>query len=301
MHPHDPYGPMLAELRRLNDTDTEELFQDSLHQAQPYVTNLRLAYKKSPSNVDFSCQHTRAAYLLAYYPNYIEPLYEILCSLPPDIIQSAFDCEKLRGLFLGAGPAPEVLGWISFLNEHFPQTRTATAYLLDKYIDGWRTGQDITRYHLAPDYWPQGQLTIRPLEFDFLDPMTLTDPFVQRSTQISNLVVMQNCLNDQLNNRQAVLAMLQNVFRLSRPGTVFVISDLQFPAVRNFMCEMIDFVIKSRLGQILLPIQDQPIRSCVHVEVPQIILDHLLIGDAARNLIARKYACYYATAFQRIE
>src|ERR1035437_5825962 len=118
MNQHDPYGPILAELRRLNDADTEDLFYDCLHQSQPYVTNLRRSYQNSPSNVDFSCRHTRAAYLLAYYPNYIEPLYEILCQLHqlhPDVIQGTFGYEKLRGLFLGAGPAPEVLGLLAFL------------------------------------------------------------------------------------------------------------------------------------------------------------------------------------------
>lgn len=301
MKQHDPYSPMLAELRQLNDADTDEILQESLHQAQPYVTNLRQAYKNSPSNVDFSCPHIRAAYLLAYYPSYIEPLYEILCRLSPDAIRNSFGYEKVRGLFLGAGPAPEVLGLIAFFSDHVPEVKRVTAYLLDKYIHGWRIGQEITRYHLAPLYWPNGQLTIRPMEFDFLDPKTLEDRFVQRATQICNLVVMQNCLNDQLGNRQAVLEMLKNIFTQTVPGTLFVISDLNYPAVRELIGEMSDFVEESGLGEVLLPVQNQATRLCSREQVPAIILEHLLNGDEAKNLIPRKYTYFYSAVYQRIE
>ncbi len=301
MNLHDPYGPMLAELRQLNDTDTDEMLQESLYQVQPYVTNLRHAYKNSPSNVDFSCQHIRAAYLLAYYPYYIEPLYEILCQLSPDVVRNTFGCEKIRGLFLGAGPAPEVLGLISFLNDHVPEVNIVTAYLLDKHIHGWRTGQEITRYHLAPLYWPKGQITIRPMEFDFLNPKTLEDRFVQRAMQICNLVVIQNCLNDQMGNRQAVSEMLRNIFAQTVIGTIFMISDLNYPAVRELISEMSDFVEESGLGEVLLPVQNQATRLCSRVEVPPIILNHLLIGDEAKNLIPRKYTYFYSAVYRRIE
>jgi len=301
MKPHDPYGPMLAELRGLNDADTDDIFHESLHQAQPYVMNLRIAYRKTPSNVDFSCQHTRAAYLLAYYPNFIEPLYEILSRLPPEVVQNAFGCEKVRGLFLGAGPAPEVLGWIAFLNDHIPEAEIATAYLLDKYIHGWRTGQEITRYHLAPYYWPKGQIALKPMNFDFLDPETLKDPFVQRSIQISDLVVMQNCLNDQLGNHQPVMTMLQNVFTQVKPGTLFIISDINYNTIRGIIQKFSNFVAQSRLGEVLLHVQKQASRIRSSIDIPPIILEHLLIGDAGRNLIPRKYTYFYSAVFQRTE
>jgi hypothetical protein len=301
MRQHDPYGPMLEELRRINDADTDELFHDSLHQAQQYVTNLRIAYEDSPSNVDFSCPHTRAAYLLAYYPNLIEPLYEILCGLSPEVVHHVFGREKVRGLFLGAGPAPEVIGWIAFLNDYVPEVRIATAYLLDKYIHGWRTGQEITRYHLAPNYWLHGQIAIMPMEFDFLAPETLTNPFVQRSIQISDLVVMQNCLNDQLGNCQAVMIMLQNVFTQITPGTLFVVSDINYNTIRDTIREFSDFVARSGLGEVLLPVQDQAIRIRPHIEVPQVLLEHLLTRDAQRRLIPRKYTYFYSAVYRRIE
>jgi hypothetical protein len=301
MQPHDPYGPMLEELCRLNDADTEELFQSCLEQSQCYVTNLRIAYKKSPSNVDFSCQHTRAAYLLAYYPNYIEPIYETLCKIPQEFIQSAFAGEKLRGLFLGAGPAPEVLGWIAFLNEHLPDVRRATAYLLDKYIDGWRTGQEITRYHLAQHYWPNGHLTLRPMGLDFLNLEILNDPFVQRSIKISNIVVMQNCLNDQLNNQSVILEMLKRVFVQCLPGTLFVIVDLQYQKIRDLIRKMQSIIVNEDLGQIVLPVAEGPILNKANIHIPPIILDHLLIGDASKYLIARENTWYYYAAFQRTE
>ena len=90
MEQHDPYGPMLAELSDVNDADSDELLRDSLRQSQEYVRRLRQAYRNSPSNVDFSCEHTRAAYLLAYYPHYIEVLYKILSAGPQKLLSDYF-------------------------------------------------------------------------------------------------------------------------------------------------------------------------------------------------------------------
>lgn len=301
MKRHDPYGQLLAELRRVNDADTDMFFQESLQKSQPYVTALRLAYANSPSNVDFSCHHIRAAYMLTYYPNYIEPLYEILRLLPMETMQSVFGFDKLRGVFLGAGPAPEVLGWIAFLNDYIPQAKVAMAYLLDKYIHEWRTGQEITRYHLAPYYWPVGELIIRPLEFDFLKLDTLQEAFVQRAIQISELLVMQNCLNDQLGNKGAILEMLKNIFAQTKPGALFILCDLNYQGAHEIMRELENHIIQMGMGQVLLPVKRNSKRYCACFDLPDILRQNLLTGDERKFLIPRKYTDCYYTVIQRVD
>lgn len=300
MPQHDPYGPMLEGLRELNNIPNDDAFAESLELSQQYVTKLRESYLKSPSNVDFSCPHTRAAYLLAYYPNYIEPIYQILCELDDEVIKSVFYRKHMSGLFLGAGPAPEVLGWVKFINDHAKHIKQVTAYLLDKYVQGWRIAQEITRCYLAPYYWRGDLLTIEPMELDFLSSLALEEPFVRHSIEISDLVVIQNCLNDQLANKDAVFAMLLNIFSKTAPGTIFVISDLHYDRVRQFIQNFTTQIEQQNLGKTLIEVKEQPRTISAQFSVPQPVLENLLTGDESKHLIAKKYTKFYYAVFQRI-
>ncbi|GAP05495.1 hypothetical protein ATHL_00328 [Anaerolinea thermolimosa] len=290
---HDPYTYLLDELRIRNDAEDEETFADALHRLQPYVTRLRESYDASPSRVDFSCEHTRAAYMLVYYPHYIEPLYQILCALPQDVIQTCFNGEKVRAAFLGAGPVPEALGWVAFLNEYAPQARVALANLLDWHVHAWRIGQEITAYALAPYYWPRGKTLLQPFEFDLLNPAALEQPRLQQAIRRSSLIVMQNCLNDLLHAREAVLETFQRILDLAESPTLVVVCDLYFPGVCDLMAEMLAAMTQCHWGEVVFPLQYREVTSCIP---PEVITRHLLTGDRTRRLIPRKHTRFYALA-----
>jgi hypothetical protein len=133
MKTHDPYGPILAELRLLCDSGDEAVFRKGLRELQPKVTWLRQQYKKCPSRVDFSDETTRLAYLLVYYPHYIEQVCHVLSNVLG--IESKLNRQHLVVSFFGPGPAPEALGLALFLSEHCPKTTRLTGYLFDKYVD----------------------------------------------------------------------------------------------------------------------------------------------------------------------
>lgn len=299
MKRHDPYGPMLAELSDVNDADTDELLRDSLRQTQSYVSGLREAYRHSPSRVDYSCPHNRAAYLLAYYPHYIEALYHILCGAPQDVIVPFFSHEKLRACFFGAGPAPEALGWVAYLNEHVPTTECAVAYLLDKHNTGWHKGQEITRYHLAPVYWPQGKLITVPLKFDFLNLPDAWDARVERAVQISNLFVMQNCLNDQLDMSDQLLQNFLWIFEKISLGSIFIVADLNFQNVLDLMVKIETAVDENGLGVAIDSAASGIVKFRSRIKVPSIICEELLTGE--ENLIPRQYTRFYSSILVRYE
>lgn len=296
---HDPYGPMLAELRAINDSDDEAIFCESLRQLQPYVENLRRQYRCSPSNVDFSCPHIRAAYFLAYYPHYIEPLYRILLQSIEKGVGELLNQPRLRVCFIGAGPAPEALGLVAFLQAHCPEATCVTGYLLDKYVDGWRFGQELTRYHLAPHYWPNGKLVLRPVAFDFLNESFLEDPFADRAIKHAHLLVMQNCLNDQLQNPEQALEMVMRIFRLAPLGALFVICDLNFDLVRDLMRRIQEMVVAEKIGQILLPVKEKHEWVSSSIILPGIVKEQLLNGTGL--LVPKMYTRYYSSVMQRAE
>ncbi len=292
---------MLDHLRAINDLSDDDIFFESLRQLQPYVTNLRYQYSQSPSHVDFSCRHTRAAYLLAYYPHYIEPIYETLSQFYE--VLSVINQPQLRVCFIGAGPAPEALGLAAFVNKNCDQTNAITGYLLDKFVDGWRLGQEITQYHLVPQYLKHRPFVFRPVEFDFLDESCLNDPFTDRAINHSHLFIMQNCLNDQLDNPDEAREMVLRIFKSAPLGAIFVVCDLKFDEVRDLI-ESIQGVIETEeIGTVLLAVDQYPRKITSSITAPNILvlLDHLLIGDPEKKLIPRKSTWYYSAIFQRTE
>lgn len=298
MRTHDPYTALLEELIDVNDLDTEQLLRESLRETQVYVKELRLAYCNSPANVDYKCRHKRAAYLLAYYPHYIEGIYHVLCKMPKDLMRQFFGVKKLRACFLGSGPSPEVLGWLAYLNEYVSELDFAVGYLLDKYCESWYKGQEITRYHLAPVYWPSGKLVTIPLEFDLFSSPSNWDVFVKHAFALSKFFVMQNCLNDQIGIPELLNSFL-DIFREVTPGSLFVLIDLKYPKVQEFMRNVELEVQEQKLGVVHYSVDNGLIDFQSNIKVPPIIFEELLTGE--NRLIPRKSTKLYASILRRIE
>jgi hypothetical protein len=300
--PHDPYTPLLAELRETNEADTDELLRESLRKTRPFVSGLRESYRKCPSNVDYSSANNRAAYLLAYYPHHIETLYRLLAEASKEveeILINFFDQPKLRACFLGAGPAPEVISWLAYLSEYVPQVQRVTAYLLDKHIEGWHKGQEITRYHLAPMYWPNGKLVTIPMEFDLLNAQASWNDRIDRAFKISSFFVMQNCLNDQLTTPAKLMDNLIWLFKQMCPVSLFVIIDLNFQQVLNFMIEFEKRIANDKLGVVFRGAASGIVEFESLIETPRIICEELLTGET--NLIPRQHTKFYGTVMARID
>ena len=297
--PHDPYGPIFAELCDINDAHDDDLVRESLRLTQPYVRRLRIAYRESPSNVDYSCPHNRAAYLLAYYPHHIEVLYHILADLPPAIAENLFSQPRLRACFLGAGPAPEALGWISYLATHTPTAEHATAYLFDKHTAGWGVGREITRYHLAPLYWPNGTLVTRAIECDLLDVEASWDGMMERAVGTSSLFVMQNCLNDLVGALDHLLNNLLWLFERTVPGSALVVADLCFPNVLNAMRRIEATIQDTGLGVSLRGADEGVTEFESQIDMHPIVAEQLFTGED--SLVYRKRTRFYSLVLARAE
>ena len=300
MKKHDPYGPILKELRTLSDSDDKVTFYESLHKLQPHVSELRKQYQKSPSKVDFSDDETRLAYLLTYYPHYIEQIYRVLENLPEGLLDEYLNRESLRVCFFGPGPAPEALGLAMFLRDRCPLTTQLTGYLLDKYVDAWRLGQELTRYHLAPAYWPKGKLVFKPLLFDFQDTRSLRKRSIDQAIRRSQLLVMQNCLNDQMGNLKYAQVMAQEIFRRAAPSAVFLISDLDFEKVRDVIGKIERVVTAEKLGKVILQVQEEPVDLVSNFVVPQVLREYLFTGEEGKWLTPKKTSKVYFSVLQRM-
>jgi hypothetical protein len=76
----------------------------------------------------------RAAYLLAYFPYYIEPICHVLKTAHlPD---SLFANGTLKAAFFGGGPCPEALGLAAYLRKRAPRLARVEATVFDRQ-PGW--------------------------------------------------------------------------------------------------------------------------------------------------------------------
>lgn len=297
MKPHDPYGPLLDELCKRNDNDNEELFRESLRITQPAIRALRAAYRNCPSRADYSDPTTRAAYLIAYYPYYIEPLYHVLHQLPDDFAKTLFNYPKLRACFLGAGPAPEALGWLSFLHETCPDVTSVTAYLFDLHVDGWRTGQEITRYHLKEQYWPGKELILIPHACDMLGVDFINSQWADRAIKIAHLYVMQNSINEYIGKEKEFIRNFERLFEATQPGALFVIIDLDFEPIKNLIRLTERHITRRNLGEVIIPVKD--IRETVtsSIVLPQILKEELFLDED--GLRAKRHTHFYFSVLMR--
>lgn len=293
-----PYKVLLQELMDSNDCE-ESLLIPKLNSSREFVKKLRDAYRKSPSYVDYGNPFFRAAYLFAYYPKYTEVLFAVLRKLPGEF-SSLFESERVRACFFGAGPAPEVIGWIRYLSSCTSIPTHAHAYLLDKEICGWHKGHEITRYHLAPLYW-QEQLVISAHRFDFcasdIEDELVSDEFVKQAFRLSRLFVMQNCINDQLAWSSHFMTNLLEVFKHTPRGSLFVLIDLALSGVKEFMSRFEDEVIFRGIGNVIIPTADSPRTIGSSIDVPEVVVNELF--DPSNGLYPSRNVRFYFSIIER--
>lgn len=301
MRPHDPYSPILEALRVINCCDTDDRLLERLRLSRPIVRDLRAAYSECPCHVDYSSEHTRAAYLLAYYPFYIEIIHTELSKLPEEFLPASWNNESLTACFWGGGPCPEVVGWLAYLSEHCPNIQSVIVYIFDKYAESWNICSEITRSFVLPSYW-DGNLEIHAIPCDLLDLDALSNPLAREAITTSNFFVMQNWLNDQpgtstsFDNCESIIQNIMTMVENAPDDSLFLFADLNFTRVRNLYRVIERQVQIRRIARPILPVPEIRYSITPNIEFPP-VLDELFIGES--GLIRRRYTRYFSTMIQK--
>jgi len=234
----------LIDLNRLQGKSLS--IKSYLQSLQPDVKRLRSSFHTNHVSVDYSNYNTQAAYLLAYYPHYVEMTYRVLESLQekdPSLMQLVFDKKHLKVCLFCAGAAPEALGLLSFLRQFYPEVKSIVIYSYDLYSDTWRISQDITKniinncfkdYHFA--------LLSHHLDINQIDPFFS----IVSNIKDSSIFMFQNCLNEFGKNDKDLKTILENMKFLSEnmPSHSFMfINDLRLYTQVNRIIDSIISII----------------------------------------------------------
>ncbi len=114
-----------------NSNIPESMMTSAAVDMRQHVSRIRRLYKKPiGQTIPYNETDFRAAYLLAYFPYYIEPIYHVLeAAYLPD---SLFETGTLKAAFFGGGPCPEALGLAAYLKKRVPRLARVEATAFDR-------------------------------------------------------------------------------------------------------------------------------------------------------------------------
>lgn len=266
------YDLILEGLYKSYQIKSEEDKKAFLCGLQPYVTDLRRSFKNNQIKVDYSDKNVQAAYLIAYYPSYVEMTYEVLNRHEIKVLNS--ENGILHVCLFGAGAAPEVIALLNFIVQNTIDINEVNIYAYDISASTWNFSLDLVREFIVPHFWQSKKLQLVSLDLDLCE----RDIFktILGQIQTSNLFVFQNCLNE-LNDRdiaiQNIKYLTQNIAKKSR----LIIADLSgYQVVSD---------IKSKVEQNLQELSHLSIFKSkskdevrVKISLPSILRQNLLTG-----------------------
>lgn len=129
---------------------SESNFANAAVDMQKHVSRIRKLYKQPIGKIiPYNEADFRAAYLLAYFPYYIEPICHVLeaAKLPDSLFASG----TLKAAFFGGGPCPEALGLAAYLKKRAPRLARVEATAFDRQ-PGWNPIQQGLVPSMMPCY-----------------------------------------------------------------------------------------------------------------------------------------------------
>ena len=248
-----------------------------LNSLQPYVTSLRSSFRNRQIDVDYRDKNLQAAYLIAYYPSYVEMTYEVLNRHGKDVLCAQNNI--LNVCLFGAGAAPEAIAIINFINENALEIEELNIYAYDIFASTWNFSISLAKKFIIPHLWKSKRIEIRISELNLCQINSFEN--IKQQIKESNLFIFQNCLNE-LNNRDIAAAniiyLAENMPQVSR----LIIADLSnFPSVIDMENEIEQNLRK--LPNLINFKSDAKEELRVRTLLPAIIRQNLLTGRPGQS------------------
>ncbi len=193
---------------------------------QSAVKNLRQSYQTHHVQVDYGQPHIQAAYLLAYYPYYVQQTYHSLTlAAQHSGFANLINRGHLQALLLGSGPMPEAAA-LALYRQQLPLASSLKAISYDFNVSQWQSARRVTAQlmtNLAPNitYDDEGH----PLNLAQFNALAAAKGDIQGS----QLIVIQNCLNEIYRaNFGAFKDNMHFLMANMAPGSALLLSDLKY-------------------------------------------------------------------------
>lgn len=250
---------------------------------RPHVSRARTLYSRPiGQQLPYDNANFRAAYLLAYFPYYIEPLCHALNSA--DLPDTLFACNTLKVGLFGGGPCPELLGLAAYLRKRVPHLESVEATVFDRQA-GWEVIQQGLVPTMLPCYGsPNTRITLNSKRCDVVGCL-------QRECRCGvadmDLIVAQNFLTEIFNDRKHAAATFERLIRRSNCRYLVFVEN-RYDQVREFMDELSGYLYRKGLTTARVAAQS----ACIE---PGFALPDVLHNLFTREdgLIPRRYVKFH--------
>ncbi|AGF53652.1 unknown protein (plasmid) [Synechocystis sp. PCC 6803] len=193
---------------------------------QPAVKELRQRYRTNNVQVDYGQPQIQAAYLLTYYPYYVQQTHHNLSlASQHHHVAHLLRQRNLQVTLLGSGPMPEAAALATYRQKlQFASSLKAISYDLN--VHQWRSACQITA-RLMADLAPNITYKYEGHPLNLAQHHALFP--AQWNIQNSQLIIIQNCLNEIYRaNLGAFKQNMQFLMNNMAPGSALLLSDLDY-------------------------------------------------------------------------
>ena len=260
----------------------ENEFINYLISLQNFVRKLRRSYQTHLVKVDYSDFRIQAAYLITYFPQYVEMMLCVLKKIDQAELFHSFGHQPtIQGCFFGSGPFPESAGLGIYLSENFPDCQGLKLMSCDAMARLWEPSRKIAIDRVLPNFF-NGQISTFSKNLDMLSNASLH--LISDYLKNCNLVVFQNCLNELDGNLDIFISNMDYILSKMSPNSLLVLADLgQYSSVRELMQRVRENI--NQLDRVDI-VQDNERRFRSVIELPALIANYVLTGED--GLIPRK-------------
>jgi DEAD/DEAH box helicase domain-containing protein len=188
------------------------------------------------------------AYILLYYPYYIETITRELTAISSFIDYNQIPTYPIVNIFC-CGPAPEYFGLLNYFSSSSRTIQTLDIHLFEK--ENWEDTRNKCISHLSPILLEQNQININIFPhtgFDFFSLANHTSYDSFPSLKSSQIYIFQNCLRDLkivANSMEKLIDSIRTLLEFMEKGSFIVFIDLNYSDIQKILYKIRDMVINN--------------------------------------------------------
>lgn len=233
---------------------------------------IRKLYKQPIGRIlPYDDSEFRSAYLLAYFPYYIEPIYHVLQQ--SELSDSLFNNQTLRAAFFGGGPCPEVLGLAAYLKKKAPRLAKVEATVFDRQL-GWNSIQKELVPSMLPSY-KSGHTTLS-LKNKQCDVVACLRRECTCGIADKDIIIAQNFLTEVYTEKKNAMETFERLINRSQCRYI-VFVDNMYNEVKGMMNELSSYLYDKGLTKRLVSAETTQIHP--NFRLPDVMRENLFTGE----------------------
>jgi hypothetical protein len=268
---HNPAQQVFNWHCRSNNIPESRLTSAAIDMREPVYRIRKLYNQPIGRTLPYDDSEFRSAYLLAYFPYYIEPVCHVLekANLP----DSLFTSGTLKAAFFGGGPCPEVLGLAAYLRKRVPRLATVEATAFDRQT-GWRHIQQELVPSMLPSYKSgQTSFTLKSKPCDVVECLARE---CTCGVADKDIIIAQNFLTEVYTDKKRAMETFERLIRRSKCKYI-VFVDNMYDKVKEMMNELSSHIFDKGLTTSRAIAETSAIRP--NFRLPQVMQQHLFTGE----------------------